>query len=373
MNDRIKVLYILGSMHNGGTEVFVMNFFRELDKKEIDCSFLVVQGNEEYYKQEIENQGAAFYHLSSLTNGKYKENVKSIRAFFKNHHYDIVHIHSCSLRFMYIMARETKKAHAGIIVGHAHSVGEPRGTIIDTMARKLLRANISKLLDYGMACSSDSAEGKYTQHFIASEKFMMIPNAIDTCRYSYDKEKRTIIRKKYCLENKYLVGIIGRLEKWKNQSFLMEAIQVANQKQEVYMMAVGDGDMREDLERKAKTLEIEDKVIFTGSVHNAYDYYSAMDLFCLPSYAEGFPFVLVEAQANGLKCLISDEITRETDISKMSEFLPINDCQIWADRIIANLDSRLSDEAIDLVRREYDIKYAAKQLQDYYKKIMANK
>ena len=295
-----------------------------------------------------------------------------MRQFLKNNHYDIIHIHSCSIRFLLQTTVTSRRENAGIIIGHAHSIGEATGSLYDRFLRLILKAIISNNINYGMACSKDSAIEKFSKKLISDpNRLKIFPNAIKTDRYSYNVERRISIRGKYNIRNKFVIGIIGRLEKWKNQSFLIDAVNIANHKQEVYLMIVGDGDIREELKEKAATLGISDKIIFTGAVDTAYDYYSAMDLFCLPSYAEGFPFVLVEAQANGLKCLISKEITEETDISQTSEFLPITDPQIWANRIIANIESRLPDESVELVRREYDIKYAAKQLQAFYEKAVA--
>lgn len=366
MDKKIKVLFVLGTMHNGGTEVFVMNCFRAVNKQKFDMDFMIVQGEEEYFKNEIEEAGSHIYHLSGLNDGKYEKCLKQIKNFFSHHKYDIIHIHSCSLRFLAVTTHASRMKKTGVVIGHAHSAGEPKGFWVDKMIRSLLKSYISHNIDYGMACSTDSAEGKYTNKFIHSNRYKMIPNAIDTSKYAYSVENSNRIRSQYGLNGKYVIGIVGRLDKWKNQSFLMEVIQIVNQTQEVFLMIIGDGDIREELDDKAKVLGVEDKVIFTGAVSEANEYYSAMDLFCLPSYVEGFPFVLVEAQANGLKCLISDKVSRETDISGTSEFLPIQNPNIWAEAVLRNYNSRISADAIQTVRKKYDIKYVVKVLERIY-------
>lgn len=373
MEKKIKLLFVLGSMHNGGTEVFVMNYFREIEKTKFDIDFLLVQGNEEYFKNEIETSGSHIYHLSNTNGGKYYKNIGKISNFFSEHEYDIIHIHSCSLRFLVLMAFFAKKKQTGIVIGHAHSVGEPTGSFVDYIARLIMKGMASHYLDYGMACSTDSAEGKYTKKFIQSNRYKMIPNAIDTKKYAFSDGIRRKIRNRYNLEDQFVIGIVGRLEKWKNQSFLIEATKIVQETADVYLMIVGDGDIRADLEKQAESLGLEDKVIFTGAVNNANEYYSAMDLFCLPSYAEGFPFVLVEAQANGLKCLISDTTTREVDISGTSIFLPIQDPKVWAENIVKNKNSRISPETIQRVKEKYDIHYSAKDLERYYIAVVQRK
>ena len=368
MDKRIKLLFVLGSMHNGGTEAFAMNYFRNIDKRKFSIDFLVIQGDEEYFKEEIETAGSQIYHLFK-TEERYVKRIKKIRTFFIEHEYDIVHIHSCSLQFMATVAYAAKHGKGNIVIGHAHSVGEPTGTWEDNIARYILKAIISHYLDYGMACSSDSARAKFTKKLICANRYFMMPNAIEIKKYGYDEKKRDKIREQYKLDDKLVVGIVGRLEKWKNQSFLLEAVQVVNQRREIYLMAIGDGDIREDLEMKAKRLGIADKVIFTGAVANANEYYSAMDLFCLPSYGEGFPFVLVEAQANGLKCLISDAITRETNVSGESKYLSIDNPKIWADAIDRYIGMRITEKSIQKIKEKYDIQFASKKLEHLYENL----
>ena len=369
MKEKIKLLYVLGTMHNGGTEAFVMNFFRAIDKSAFEIDFLVVQGDEEYFKQEIEEAGSQIYHLSMSNDGRYEKNIRMMNAFFRNHKYDIIHIHSCSLRFLAITSCCARWNNTGKIIGHSHSIGEGKRTFVDSLVRCLLKLLVSQCIDYGMACSSDSAKEKFSKSMLKSDRYLMIPNAIDTSKYAYNETSREKIRKKYKLNEKYTIGVVGRLDKGKNQSFLMDAVRLANEENEVYMLIIGEGELRNELETKAKLIGLEEKCIFTGAVSNVSEYYSAMDLFCLPSYIEGFPFVLVEAQANGLKCIVSSNVTKETNISGQVAYLSISNCQEWAKCIINNRNSRLSVEQIDKVKDMYDTNHAVKGLEEFYRKI----
>lgn len=371
MNKRIKLLFVLGSMHNGGTEAFVMNYFRQINDSKFKIDFLVVQGDELYYKDEIESNGSHIFHISQRTDGQYYKNFSELNMFFSNHEYDIIHIHSCSLRFLAFITIIVHKTNS-IIIGHSHSIGESSGTIIDKSIRLLMKIYVSHFLDYGMACSAESAASKFTSRFIKSNKYIFIPNAIDTNKYAFSIRAREKIRKMYRLENKYVIGIVGRIDNLKNQAFLLDVLKILKKYSDLRLIIIGDGEIKNDLIEKAKNFNISEKVIFTGSVTNAHEFYSALDLFCLPSYVEGFPFVLVEAQANGLYCLVSDGISKETDISNTIKFMTIKNPYVWAEEIYNCYSNpcRISNEDIDKVRKKYDISIAVDRLELFYSKII---
>lgn len=367
---KIRMLMVLGTMNNGGTEAFVMNYYGKIDKKKFDVDFLIIYGPNEYYRFEIEKLGGTIYHLSMEKTNRYWRNLRKIYFLLKHNRYDIVHIHACSLKCMIQISLPAKLAGNCKIIGHSHSMGEPKGSSMDAILRKFLKIIISRTVDLGMACSSEAGGEKYSDEFLRSDRYFIIPNAINTSTYTFNQEKRTRIRCQYHLEDSLVVGIVGRLEKEKNQTFLLDVLAELNQKCSVYLLMVGEGDIKADLKEKAEKLGVGQNTIFTGMVNDAYAYYSAMDVFCLPSYAEGFPFVLVEAQANGLKCLVSTNVTRETNVSGTVEYLPACDPKEWADRIVEIGKTRISDEARRRVEEKYDLNNTVRILENCYENLV---
>lgn len=363
----IKILYVLNDLNNGGTESFVMNHYRTLDRSKFQADFLILSGKNLYYKDEISDKGDTVYHISKDNKKEYFKNIFRVKNFLDNHSYDVVHINSCSLKFMAQVAYAASKVkNKPKVIGHAHSIGEPENTLKYKIGTKLLKEVIEKNIDFAMSCSTDVAEMKFSKNRIESCNYKMIPNAIETSKFMFSEDSRYAIRKKYELDNGIVIGIVGRLEKWKNQSFLLDVLKKVREKDNAYLLMVGDGDIRDDLEQKAIALGVKDYAIFAGQVNNAFEFYSAMDVFCLPSFSEGFPFVLVEAQANGLKCLASTDITEETNISGTMSYLDRFNVDLWSEKIVSNGNRRLNNSEINKVIDIYDIKNATRNLEDIY-------
>lgn len=365
----IKILYALNDLKNGGTESFVMNYYRNLDRNRFHADFMILSGDELYYADEIRATGGKVIHISTDNKKDYLRNIYRVNSFLKQSDYDIIHINSCSLKFMAQIAFASKSSLGVKIIGHAHSVGEPKDTLKYKVSSWLLRNIIDYNIDYAMACSIDSAKMKFFKKRIQLDSFAMIPNAINTSKFEFSMESRNKIREQYNVGEAIVIGIVGRLEKWKNQSFLLDVLKKVNEIENTYLLMVGDGDIREELQNKAQMLGIVDRAIFAGVVDNANEYYSAMDVFCLPSFGEGFPFVLVEAQTNGLKCLVSSDVTVETNISGTVQYLDRFNVDLWVNEVISNARHRIAAENINRVIENYDIKNATRNLEKIYERL----
>ena len=173
----------------------------------------------------------------------------------------------------------------------------------------------------------------YGKKAVQSGKITIIPNAIDLEKFAFNPDKRKLLRQKLGLENKFVLGHIGRFVYPKNHSFLIDVFaEVVKVKPEARLMLVGDGELRKNIEEKVVSLGLQDKVLFLGNRNDVADLYNAMDIFLLPSHYEGLPVVGVEAQANGLKCLFSDKVTEESKLIDQFEFISLN-VATWSDEI----------------------------------------
>ena len=368
---KIKILQSVGSLGIGGNEMFVMNFFRHLDKTKYQVDFLIFENRLDFY-DEVKEAGSKVFICPEIKGNKLKQLIHQMRyvnKILKNNKYDVLHCHGCS--FVNIMRSSIpgwKKKNIKVIT-HSHNTGMPKNTKIDDILRFFLKWILSHTVNYGLACSDLAGESKYAKKFIHSSQYGLIHNAIEVDKYRFNTEKREKIRTSIGLiENDILIGNIGRLAEQKNQKFLISLLRKINDKYpNIYLIIVGGGDLEKNLKRQAKDLNIEKNIIFTGSVNNAMDYYSAMDVFVMPSLYEGLPFTAVEAQVNGLKCVMADTITKMVNISGDVSFLSLRQKkEDWIDTILENSRSRSSKQNNQIVCKKYDLNNEVKRLESYY-------
>lgn len=272
--------------------------------------------------------------------------------------YDAVHAHGNSAT-LFLEMFAAKLAGCKIRIAHSHN----------TSCRfKLLHAVLNPvfqgLCTHRLACSE--AAGRW---LFGQRQFQVIRNGVDTARFRYDANARQVIRRKYSIApEKYLIGHVGLFNGIKNQAFLLDALRLLPE--DYLLMLVGEGPEMEAVRCRARELELEDRAIFTGAVENPEAYYSAFDVMTLPSLFEGLPLTLVEAQVNGLKCLVSDRITREVDLTGNVIFLPIDKgLGDWLDVLPLRDSGReeLSAQAQkDICLKGFDISTEAKKLRTYY-------
>lgn len=179
----------------------------------------------------------------------------------------------------------------------------------------------------------------YSDRIIASKKHHIINNAIQTNAYVYNEKVRDEIRNTYGLDDRYVLGHVGRFQYQKNHEFLIDVFnEYLKMDNQAVLMLVGQGENQENIKKKVIDLGIEKNVLFMGVRSDVNQLFQAMDTFVLPSRFEGLPLVLIEAQTAGLKCYASkDVITADSDITGHIEFIPLaNNAEEWAKRIYAN-------------------------------------
>lgn len=370
----IKVLQSVSSLGIGGNELSVMNFFRNIDKSQFQVDFLIYDERLEF-AEEVKAAGAKIYLCPQ------KKANKLVRMFIeakfayqtlKENDYDIIHCNGCS--FVNIMRATIPAKLVGNvkIIAHGHSVGKLEKNPVERAIYAVFRGILSACVHLGFSCSDLVAKSKYTRKFIDSNKHVMIRNAIAVEKYCFNQKNRDDIRKQYGLENKMVIGHVGRLAQEKNQSFLLDVlVNLREKRDDAALLLVGGGAMMEELKEKAARLGIENDVVFTGSVFDAERYYSAMDVFAMPSLYEGLPFTAIEAQVNGLKCVLSDGITRTANISGDVQYASLSGgFGIWAEKICQCAESRSEKEKNQLVVEQYDIKKETLRLQEIYQSVL---
>lgn len=282
--------------------------------------------------------------------------------------YDVIHVHGNSATMILEMAA-AKLAHLPVRIAHAHSIS-CNMKAIDKMMRPWFH-----LLTTGRVACSDAA-GRW---LFRNRPFKVVFNAVRTSRFVFNPEVREDVRHKLGLGEAKVIGHIGYFQKVKNQTFLIDILsELLHQDADWRLLLLGDGELREDVRRKAEELGIADKVIMTGNVNNPEYYLQAMDIVCMPSLYEGLPLTMIEEQANGLPILASDTITTEADKTGLVEFLPLSaGANVWA-KTLENLlakhsrDTETSAQAVaSIAKAGFDIDKVAADLKAFYREALS--
>lgn len=351
---KTKVLEILPSLSiSNGIAAYIMNYYKKIDKDKYEFTFLIVRDRDDKSRyEELNKTGGKIVELFLEKNIiKY---YKKVDNFMKENKFDIIHCNLPMLGFIFLKC--AKKHGIKNRIMHAHE------TIIDKTSAKSIRNKV--LIKLGMhyttsyfACSDLAGKTNF-----GSKKYSIINNAIDYKTYKYDEKTRTEERKKLGLKNQIVIGTVGRYTNVKNQMFIIEMMrELVKINDNIVAVIIGGGQLEKDLINKVKEYNLEHKVYILGSRKDVNKLYNIMDVFILPSIREGLPVVGIEAQANGLKCVFSNTITKEVDISNNCYFLPIGNENIskWCD-FFNTTDYKRNKNSIS---KDYDINMSVKKIE----------
>ena len=324
MSEKIRILYVVNHMVVGGIENFLMNIIRNIDLGKYDIEFLYCDGKDTYYDEEIRSYGIKITGITSRSRNLFKH-LSELKHFFSRNKFDVVHI-NYSNATCFTAARAAKKAGVKKIIVHSHN-----SNASNPVVHKLCKPLLCHYANMFFACSQLAADWMFTRN-VAKSKVHIIRNAVNTKEFLFSEDKRTTVRNEFDIGDRFVIGHIGRMSNTKNHKFLLNVFNEYHKKDpNSILMLVGDGELRDEIKRQAEKLEISDSVIFTGIRDDVPELLCAMDCFVMPSYFEGLPVTLVEAQATGLRAFISDTITREVDLTDLISYvsLELNDKQ-WA-------------------------------------------
>ena len=280
--------------------------------------------------------------------------------------YDIVHIHDAFiLKFIFKTIRKYKNIKI-IIHSHATKWSDKK---INSLRNWLLCLRNYKYADYLFACSE--AAGRF---MFKDRDFYILNNAIDVCKFSYNADKRRQIRNKLKIDNKTVIGHVGNFNKQKNHEFIINVFEkVMFEKSDAILLLIGEGTLKSNIEKIVQEKKLNSNVLFVGKKENVQDYYSAMDVFILPSLYEGLPMVGVEAQCSGLPALFSANITREVELTNC-KFLDLKQgSEGWKNEILHTklVPEEIRKKAANLVtKKNFDIKNESNKLMEVYERIV---
>ena len=364
----IRILHVLGRTNLGGAESRIMELYRSIDKEKVQFDFLVHATTEGYYTPEIEALGGKvycvprFYGLNIL---KYK---KALKKFFKEHHdYAMIQGHMTTTASIYLPI--SKKAGIPVTIAHARNAGVDGGTM-KLLLTKYLRKALASKADRCFTCSREAAIDVFGEESVKSGKVWTVPNAINAERFKYNAKVREEVRQQLGINDRYVIGHIGRLDTQKNHMYMLDIFKEITQRDaSAVLILIGSGNLEEQIKEKIARLELTDKVMLLGNLLDVERYYQAFDYFLFPSLFEGLPGTVLEAQAAGLHCLISDRITREVALTPLVTYMSIDEsASKWADEICRNREAALiREDTIDIIREKgFDVTKQADMMADFY-------
>lgn len=361
---KIKVLIFGMTSIVGGIETFLMNLYEKIDLNKIQVDFLVSGTLDEKNKKKIEDRGGVVYEVEKIKKHPLKS-IRHLNRIYKENNYDIIHMNLCNA-FFFIYALPAVWIRRNIrIVCHSHNGGDKK-KFLHTIAKPILNHYCTDFI----ACSDIAAEWLFTKKKIKEKGVLIVNNAINTKKFIYNTEIRNKIREKYnILPNEFVIGHVGRFEEQKNHSFLLDVFQqVLQERNNVKLLLIGTGSLEEKIKNQVKELKLENKVIFAGICTNVNEMYQAMDVFVLPSIFEGLPVSGIEAQTSGLKCILSDTITRKVAVTDNIKFISITDKNIWVEEIKNLVDNpyKRKDMREKIKAENYDMETEVKKIERLY-------
>ena len=368
MSKKVRVLFVNGGlMDRGGVSSVMMNYYMHIDSSQVQIDFLTHGYGEGIRDKKIIESGEKIFTVPPKSKNYFK-NTKMIRNILKKNHYDIVHSHADAGNAHIL--KIAKQCGVPVRISHSHNTDYTINNPVRKKLADMQKKNISKYATHMFACSEEAAMWLY------GKSVPIIKNAIEIYDFSYNEAHRSKIRNKYNIGDKFLVGCVGRLDYQKNQTFLLKVFSdVVKRRDDICLMLLGDGILKNELTEETKRLKIEDRVIFAGQVSNVNEYYSAFDIMVMPSLFEGLGMVAIEAQSANLPCLLSDNIPKTVSINDNVVFLSLSDYQAWVDKLyIANPNSqRDNKDCLERIKSAgYDINLEAKKLEQFYLKVSEN-
>lgn len=366
-NRPIRVLHILHSMNRGGAENMLMNYYRNIDREKVQFDFLLTDDGKGLFEDEIKDMGGRIYKVPLMTMSNPFPYLKGVKEFFASHkEYKIVHSHTSSKSVFPLMI--AKKFGVPVRCSHSHNNKTEEG--IDGVVRNMLMPFLKFVTTDSLACGEQAAVWLYGEKAFKMRKVKIINNVIETDNYKYDEQIRKDYREKFGIsEGTIVIGHTARFCTQKNHLFDVEILkEIKEMGVNAKLMLVGTGELKESIEQKARELNVLDDIIFTGVVSNVWDYEQAMDVFILPSFYEGLPLSIIEAQVSGLPCFTSKgRVSPECSVTDLVQYLPIeNGAKCWAEKIIEAKKIERRDRQEEVIAAGYDAKTSAKILQEFY-------
>ncbi len=371
MSEPIRILHIVTTMDTGGVETLLMNLYRKIDRTKVQFDFLKHRDSHDFYDNEILALGGRLYPGIPFTPLKLGTYRRFLREFFQAHpEYKIVHAHT---HYNSYALQEAKNCGVPVRIAHAH-IAYPK--IDRKYPFKLYnKLTVGRFATGMLSCSKPASRWFFGKQAARSGKVIVLNNGIRTENFAYDPAVRERKRQELGLKDAFTLIHVGRFEEQKNHTFLLDVFaEVLKKEPDAALLLVGDGSIRDRIEKKAEDMGISEHIQFLGVHGDVHELLQAGDVFVFPSLYEGLGIVAVEAQAAGLPCVISDTIPKDVVVLDSLKALPLEKPEDWADAILA---WRGRQDERHVTTREirdagFEISEVANWLENYYEEALCD-
>lgn len=364
---RISILVIVNAVFGyDGISNVATNYYKYQDKTQVRMDMVTINPIPEVLRLEIEKDGNHSFVIAGRNRNPVMY-ILSLASIIKKNRYDIVYVHGNSAT----MAVELFAAVLGgckVRVAHSHNTQCDHQKI-----HRLLMPVFSRLYTDCCACSVEAG-----QFLFGKKKCYVVNNGLYLPKYMFNQKIRDLIREKYNLDDKIVIGHIGRFAYQKNQEFLVEVLKATIEKgYNTALLLVGGGEMVDEIKQKVREADLEDRTVFYGTTDRVNEVVQAMDCFVFPSRFEGLGIVALEAQASGLACVASEQVPKKMKVVEQTSFLSLDDqMDTWVNTIMKSVilpNERVKsiDEVKTLFENAgYDIEMNCTDMLSFYNRIL---
>ena len=362
----IRIAVVMGKYVTGGIKSVIFNYYCAMDKEKVQFDLFVDKNSSNGDYSEFTSQGAKVFEITPIRKNPIR-NINDTRKVLKTENYKIVH--------GYLNTLNVFPMFAGFLAGTKIRISENLSTAHPKEPKTFLK-NILK--PFGRMFATDlAANSKYAGSWLFGENELnnikILRNGLNLKKFCYDPKLRKAKRKELNISDDiFVVGHIGRYEFQKNHSFLIDVFQkVLEMNSSAKLFLIGYGELIEEIWQKIRAYDLDEYVIDGGESTDNVANYNAMDCFVMPSYYEGLPVVGIEAQATGLPCVFSTEVTKEAAITESVSFLSLDEsASVWASNVLKFKSCHRSDNEKQLTMHGYNIVNESNNLYCFYKKLM---
>ena len=359
---KIRIAMIMIDFNMNGISMVVLNYCRHIDRNNFDVTIITGAPVAQPNAEECERLGINVKILPS----RKESSAKFYLALFKEisrKKYDIVHVHGNSAMItpeLFISFVKRVK----VRIAHSHN-----STCDHMKMHKLLLPFFNMFHNHGFACSSLAGNWLFK-----NGKFDVIPNGFNVERFRFDPELRTETRRKLGLEDKFIIGHIGRFNNQKNHPFLLDVFeQCAASNKNIHLVLVGNGPDYDKIKALIDKHPYRERIVLYGETSHTEEVYNAMDVFVFPSKYEGLGIVLLEAQISGLPCVTSDVVPPEAIISENTAALSLDaGAAEWSRRILSMCENNREEvyaRNSDAIQK-YNITKNVRDLENIYSSLI---
>ena len=357
-----RLLCIVSSLDTGGAETFMMKLFRRFPQ-EYKLDF-VVSTNTGYYENEVRALGGKIFRVPLRTKHPVVA-FNDIKYILKKTEYQYI-LKLCDTPMGYFDLLAAKRGGAKKICIRSCNASSSE-SLIRHLINTMLRPAFNRISNVKIAPSKLAAEYTFGKKEVKKGNVYFLKNAVDLEKYKFSLAGRLNVRNELGIDDTQIViGHIGRFNYQKNHMFLLEIFsEIIKEKKNAVLLLVGEGEKKQEISEKAKKMNIYNNIIFTGIRSDIPELLSAMDVFVFPSFFEGMPNTIIEAQAVGIPCVLADTITKEAEITDLLEYVSLDDtAKEWKNKVIKAIKREKQDTKKLMYQKGYDIQDAVNRFVD---------